>query len=152
GRVGVAEMKGAREQLSISESPYNVNGATLVERIADLVNEKIITDISAIRDESDEQTRVAIDLKRDANPKVVINNLFKHTALESSFSSSMLAIDRGKPKLLNLKDAIACYIEHRREIVLRRTKFLLREAEEKAERLEALLIALHNLDDFIKII
>jgi DNA gyrase subunit A len=152
GRIGIAEVKGGREQLIISEIPYNVNRAVLVERIADLVNEKVITDISAIRDESDEETRVVIDLKRDANPKVVINNLFKHTALESSFSSSMLAIDRGRPKLLTLKDAIACYIEHRREIVLRRTKFLLREAEEKAERLEALLIALNNLDDFIKII
>jgi DNA gyrase subunit A len=152
GVIGVAEVKGGREQLIISEIPYNVNRATLVERIADLVNEKIITDISAIRDESDEQTRVVIDLKRDANPKVVINNLFKHTALESSFSASMLAIDRGKPKLLTLKDAITCYIEHRREVVLRRTRFLLREAESQAERLEALLIALANLDDFIKII
>ena len=152
GKIGVTEVKGGREQLIISEIPYNVNRAVLVERIADLVNEKVITDISAIRDESDEQTRVVIDLKRDANPKVVINNLFKHTALESSFSSAMLAIDRGKPKLLSLKDAIGCYIEHRRDVVLRRTRFLLREAESHAERLEALLIALNNLDDFIKII
>jgi len=152
GKVGVAELKGGREQLIISEIPYNVNRAVLVSRIADLVNEKVITDISAIRDESDEQTRVVIDLKRDANPKVVINNLFKHTALESSFSASMLAIDRGRPKLLNIKDAIACYIEHRREIILRRTRFLLNQAENQAERLEALLVALHNLDDFIKII
>ena len=152
GKIGVTEVKGGREQLIITEIPYNVNRAVLVERIADLVNEKVITDISAIRDESDEQTRVVIDLKRDANPKVVINNLFKHTALESSFSSAMLAIDRGKPKLLSLKDAIGCYIEHRRDVVLRRTRFLLREAESHAERLEALLIALNNLDDFIKII
>src|SRR5687768_17614871 len=152
GKVGVAEVKGGREQLIISEIPYNVNRAVLVARVAELVNEKIITDISAIRDESDEQTRVVIDLKRDANPKVVINNLFKHTALESSFSASMLAIDRGRPKLLNLKDAVSCYIEHRRDVVLRRTRFLLREAESHAERLEALLIALNNLDDFIKII
>jgi DNA gyrase subunit A len=152
GKVGVAEAKGGREQLIISEIPYNVNRAVLVERIAELVNEKIITDISGIRDESDEQTRVVIDLKRDANPKVVINNLFKHTALESSFAVSMLAIDHGKPKLLSLKDALACYIEHRRDVVLRRTRYLLREAENQAERLEALLIALANLDDFIKII
>jgi DNA gyrase subunit A len=152
GKVGVAELKGGREQLIISEIPYNVNRAVLVSRIADLVNEKIITDISAIRDESDEQTRVVVDLKRDANPKVVINNLFKHTALESSFSSSMLAIDHGKPKLLTLKDAITCFIDHRREVILRRTRFLLNEAEQQAERLEALLIALNNLDDFIKII
>jgi DNA gyrase subunit A len=129
-----------------------VNRAVLVERIADLVNEKILTDISAIRDESDENTRVVIELKRDGNPKVVINNLYKHTALESSFSVAMLAIDHGKPKLLSLKEAIACYIEHRREVVLRRTRFLLRQAEETAERLEGFLIALANLDDFIRII
>ncbi len=152
GKIGVAELKGGREQLIISEIPYNVNRAVLVARIADLANEKIIADISAIRDESDEQTRVVVDLKRDANPKVVINNLFKHTALESSFSASMLAIDHGKPKLLTLKDAITCFIDHRREVILRRTRFLLDEAEHLAERLEALLIALDNLDDFIKII
>src|SRR5437762_2078192 len=152
GKIGLTETKGGREQLIITEIPYNVNRAVLVERIADLVNEKIITDISAIRDESDEQTRVVIDLKRDANPKVVINNLFKHTALESSFSASMLAIDHGKPKLLNLKDANVAYIEHRRDVVLRRTRFELRKAEERAETLEGYLIALANLDEFIRII
>jgi len=152
GRAGVEEIKGGREQIVITEIPYNVNRATLVERIAGLVNEKIITDISAIRDESDENTRVVIELKRDAIPKVVINNLYKHTALESSFSISMLAIDRGRPKLLSLKEAIACFIEHRREVILRRTRFLLREAEGRAEKLEGYLIALANLDQFIKII
>src|SRR5438552_14938730 len=89
GKVGLEETKGGREQLIITEIPYNVNRAVLVERIAALVNEKIITEISGVRDESDEQTRVVVDLKRDANPKVVINNLFKHTALESSFAASM---------------------------------------------------------------
>ena len=152
GRAGVEEIKGGREQIVITEIPYNVNRATLVERIAGLVNEKIITDISAIRDESDENTRVVIELKRDAIPKVVINNLYKHTALESSFSVGMLAIDRGRPKLLSLKEAIACFIEHRREVVLRRTRFLLRQAETRAEKLEGYLIALANLDDFIRII
>src|SRR3954464_2943388 len=152
GRVGVAEVKGGREQIIITEIPYNVNRAELVKRIADLTNEKILTGISDVRDESAEDTRVVIELKRDGNPKVLLNNIYKHTALESSFSVSMLAIDRGKPKLLSLKDAITCYIEHRREVVLRRTRFLLREAEERAERLEALLIALNNLDDFIRII
>ena len=152
GRAGVEEIKGGREQIVITEIPYNVNRATLVERIAGLVNEKIITDISAIRDESDENTRVVIELKRDAIPKVVINNLYKHTALESSFSVGMLAIDRGRPKLLSLKEAIACFIEHRREVVLRRTRFLLREAETRAEKLEGYLIALANLDEFIRII
>ncbi|HEX5176684.1 MAG TPA: DNA gyrase C-terminal beta-propeller domain-containing protein, partial [Chthoniobacteraceae bacterium] len=134
------------------EIPYNVNRAVLVERVADLVNEKVITDISAIRDESDENTRVVIELKRDANPKVVINNLYKHTALESSFAVAMLAIDHGKPKLLSLKEAISCYIEHRRDVVLRRTRFLLRQAEDRAEVLEGYLIALQNLDEFIRII
>ena len=152
GRAGVEEIKGGREQIVITEIPYNVNRATLVERIAGLVNEKIITDISAIRDESDENTRVVIELKRDAIPKVVINNLYKHTALESSFSVGMLAIDRGRPKLLSLKEAIACFIEHRREVILRRTRFLLREAETRAEKLEGYLIALANLDEFIRII
>jgi DNA gyrase subunit A len=152
GRAGVEELKGGREQIVITEIPYNVNRATLVERIAGLVNEKIITEISAIRDESDENTRVVVELKRDAIPKVVINNLYKHTALESSFAVAMLAIDRGRPKLLSLKEAIACFIEHRREVILRRTRFLLREAETRAEKLEGYLIAQANLDEFIRII
>ncbi|MFZ4681702.1 MAG: DNA gyrase subunit A [Terrimicrobiaceae bacterium] len=152
GRVGVAEVKGGREQIIITEIPYNVNRADLVKRIADLTNEKVLTGISDVRDESAEDTRVVIDLKRDGNPKVIINNLFKHTALESSFSVNMLAIDHGRPKLLSLKDAITSYIEHRREVILRRTRFLLNEAEVEAEKLEGYLIALANLDDFIKII
>ena len=152
GKAGVEEIKGGKEQIVITEIPYNVNRATLVERIADLVNNKVLTDITAIRDESDENTRVVIELKRDANPKVIINNLYKHTALESSFAVIMLAIDHGRPKLLSLKDANAAYIEHRREVVLRRTRFELRKAEERAETLEGYLIALANLDEFIRII
>ncbi len=152
GKAGVEEVKGGREQIVITEIPYNVNRATLVERIADLVNDKVLSDISAIRDESDENTRVVIELKRDGNPKVVINNLYKHTALESSFAASMLAIDHGRPKLLNLKDANTAYIDHRREVILRRTRYELRKAEERAETLEGYLIALANLDEFIRII
>lgn len=152
GRAGIEETKGGREQIVITEIPYNVNRAVLVEKIADLVNEKILPEITAVRDESDENTRVVIELKRDAIPRVVINNLYKHTAMESSFSVTMLAIDRGRPKLLSLKEAIACFIEHRREVILRRTRFLLRQAEARAEKLEGYLIALANLDDFIKII
>lgn len=152
GKAGVEELKAGREQIVITEIPYNVNRATLVERIAELVNEKIIGDISAIRDESDENTRVVVELKRDAIPKVVINNLYKHTALESSFACNMLAIDRGKPRLLSVKDAINCYIEHRREVVLRRTRYLLRQAEDRAEVLEGYLLALANMDEFIRII
>src|SRR6266705_1103590 len=152
GKAGVEELKGNREQIVITEIPYNVNRATLVERIAQLVNDKVLSDITAIRDESDENTRVVIELKRDGNPKVVINNLYKHTAMESSFAVIMLAIDHGRPKLLSLKEANACYIEHRREVVLRRTRFELRKAEERAETLEGYLIALANLDEFIRII
>src|SRR6059058_1905759 len=152
GKAGVEELKGNREQIVITEIPYNVNRATLVERVAQLVNEKVLGDITAIRDESDENTRVVIELKRDANPKIIINNLYKHTALESSFAVIMLAIDHGRPKLLSLREANASYIEHRRDVVLRRTRFELRKAEERAETLEGYLIALKNLDDFIRII
>ena len=152
GKAGVEELKGNREQIVITEIPYNVNRATLVERIAQLVNDRVLSDITAIRDESDENTRVVIELKRDGNPKVVINNLYKHTAMESSFAVHMLAIDHGRPKLLPLKVANQAYIDHRREVVLRRTRFELRKAEERAETLEGYLIALANLDEFIRII
>jgi DNA gyrase subunit A len=152
GKAGVEELKGGRQQIVITEIPYGVNRATLVERIAQLVNERVLTDISYVGDQSDENTRIVIELKRDANPKVIINNLYKHTALESSFAALMLAIDGGRPKLVSLKEANACYIEHRREVVLRRTRFELRKAEERAETLEGYLIALKNLDEFIRII
>ena len=152
GRVEVENTKTGREQIVITEIPFNVNRAVLEERIAQLVNEKIITEISALRNESDENTRLVIELKRDAIPKVVINNLYKYTQLETTFSVNMLAIDHQKPKTLNLKEIINCYIEHRREVVLRRTRYELKKAEARAEILEGYLIALANLDDFIRII
>ncbi len=152
GRATVEETKTGREQIIITEIPYVVNRARLVERIAELANQKILPEISAVRDESDENTRVVVDLKRDSRAQVVLNNLYKHTALESSYSANMLAIDDRRPKLLSVKDALVCYIEHRREVVLRRTKWLLRQAEKNAEKLEAYLLALGNLDDFIKMI
>jgi DNA gyrase subunit A len=152
GKMGLEELKGGREQIVVTAIPYNVNRALLVERIAALVNEKVITDITAVRDESDENTRVVIEIKRDALPKVVINNLYEHTALETSFAVNSLAIDHGRPKTLGLKDLINCYIEHRREVVIRRTRFELRKAEDRAETLEGYLIALANLDEFIRII
>jgi DNA gyrase subunit A len=152
GRVGIEQMKGAREQLVITEIPFNVNRAALEQQIANLVNEKIITDISAMRNESDEHCRLVLELKRDAIAKVVINNLYQHTQMEVSFSVNALAIDHGKPKTLNLKELIQCYIEHRREVVLRRTRFELRKAEERAEILEGYICALRNLDEFIRII
>ena len=152
GKIGVEETKGGREQIVVTEIPFNVNRAVLVARIAELVNEKVIQDITAIRDESDENTRVVIEIKRDAIPKVVINNLYKFTSLETTFSVNALAIDHGRPKILNLKEMIQCYIDHRREVVLRRTRYELRKAEERAEILEGYLLALANLDDFIRII
>jgi DNA gyrase subunit A len=152
GKVGLEELKGGREQIVITAIPYNVNRALLVERIAELVNEKVIPDITAVRDESDENTRVVVEIKRDALPKVVINNLYQHTALETSFAVNAVVIDHGRPKTLGLKELIQCYIEHRREVVIRRTRFELRKAEERAETLEAFLIALSNLDEFIRII
>jgi DNA gyrase subunit A len=152
GKVGLEELKGGREQIVITAIPYNVNRALLVERIAELVNEKVIPDITAVRDESDENTRVVIEIKRDALPKVVINNLFEHTALETAFAVNAVVIDHGRPKTLGLKALINCYIEHRRDVIIRRTRFELRKAEERAETLEAFLLALSNLDEFIRII
>src|SRR5436190_18511142 len=152
GRVGIEEMKGAREQLVITEIPFNVNRAALEQQIASLVNEKIITDIAAMRNESDENCRLVMELKRDSIHKVVINNLYKYTQLEVTFAVNALAIDRGRPKTLNLKELISAYIDHRREVILRRTRFELKKAEERAETLEGYLCALSNLDEFIRII
>ncbi len=152
GRAQVEELKNGREQIVITQIPYAVNRAVLVERIAELVNTKVITDITAVRDESDENTRVVIEIKREALPRMIINNLYQHTALETTFSVNMLAIDHGRPRLLSIKDAIAAFIEHRREVVLRRTRYELRAAEERAEVLDGYLVALGNLDDFIRVI
>lgn len=151
GHAEVVE-HGNREQIIITAIPFGVNRALLCERIGELAEEKVLPEITGVRDESDENTRVVIDLKRDARAQVVLNNLYKHTALESGFSVHMLAIDNRRPRLLSVKDAIACYIEHRREVVIRRTRFLLRKAEESAEKLEALLLAIDQLDDFIDMI
>jgi len=152
GRAVTEELKGGREQIVITEIPYNVNRAALVSRIAELVNDKTIQGISYVGDQSDERTRVVVELKRDAHPEVVLSNLYKHTQLQTSFGVTMLAIEHGRPKLLSLKDAISSFIEHRREVVLRRTRYLLAQAENRAELLEGYLIALANLDDFIRVI
>ncbi|MEI6676107.1 MAG: DNA gyrase subunit A, partial [Verrucomicrobiota bacterium] len=152
GKVEIEENENGKAIITIREVPYGVNRATLQERIAALVNEKTLTGISGMRDLSDAETRIEIELKRDARPQVVVNQLFKLTALETSFSVNMLAIHQNRPKQLSLKEAIDCYIEHRREVVIRRTRYLLGKAEERAELLEAFLLALGHLDDFIKII
>ena len=127
GRVGIEELKGNREQLVITEIPFNVNRAALEEQIANLVNEKIITEISAMRNESDETLPAGHGAEARGMPKVVIANLYQHTQLEVSFSVNSLAIDHGRPKTLNLREIIQCYIEHRREVVLRRTRFELKQ-------------------------
>lgn len=152
GKVEIEENEGGKSIITIREVPYGVNRATLQERIAELVNEKVLTGISGMRDLSDAETRIEIELKRDARPQVVVNQLFKLTALETSFSVNMLAIHQNRPKQLSLKEAIDAYIEHRREVIIRRTRYLLGKAEERAELLEAFLLALGHLDDFIKII
>jgi DNA gyrase subunit A len=153
GRIGVEEVKGGKERLVISEIPYNVNKASLIERMAQLVNEKKLDDISDIRDESNKDgIRVVIELKRDAIPKIVINNLYQYTQLEDTFGVIMLAIDHGRPREMNIKQMIECYIAHRKEVITRRTKFEVQKAEERAHILEGFRIALDNIDAVVKII
>jgi DNA gyrase subunit A len=138
--------------LVITEVPYNVNPEELIKRVAELVEEKKLDGISDARNESDESIRIVLELKRDAIAKVVINNLYKHTALESSFGVIMLALDGRRPKLLPMREMLICYLEHRREVVIRRTKFDLKVAEDRAHILEGYKKALDHLDDFVKII
>jgi DNA gyrase subunit A len=152
GKMEIEENANGKAMIIIRGVPYGVNRATLQERIAELVNEKILTGISGMRDLSAEDTCIEIELKRDARPQVVMAQLFKLTSMETSFSVNMLAIHKNRPKQLSLKESIDAYIEHRREVVIRRTRYLLGKAEERAELLEAFLLALGHLDDFIKII
>jgi DNA gyrase subunit A len=140
------------EQVVITEIPYGVNRAKLVVRIAELVTDKVIDGIRDVRDESDENTRIVIELKRGEQARVVINQLFQKTELESSFGVILLARDKKRPKQMNIKELIECYIEHRRDVVTRRTRFRLRQAEDRAHILEGYKIALDNLDDFVRII
>lgn len=152
GKMSVEETGNDREQIIITEIPYNVNRASLVTRIAELVGEKVIEGVSDLRDESDENTRIVIELKRGEIPRVVINKLFKHTPLESSFGVIMLALVQRRPKEMNIKEMIECYIEHRRDVVYRRTLYRKEKAEARAHILEGFKIALDNLDDFVRII
>ncbi|MBP7143197.1 MAG: DNA gyrase subunit A [Opitutaceae bacterium] len=152
GKAHTEELKGGMEQIVITEIPYNVNRSNLVSRIAELVGEKQIEGIRDLRDESDENTRIVIELKRGEQSRVVINQLFQKTALESSFGVNLLALDHKRPKQMNIKELIECYLEHRREVITRRTQFRLREAEDRAHILEGYKIALDNLDDFVRII
>lgn len=141
------------DKIIVNEIPYNVNKKELIENIASLVNEKKIEGISYVNDESDrEGMRIVIDVKRDANASVVLNKLFKMTALQTSFGVNNIALVHGRPKLLNLKDLIKLFVEHRHEVVIRRTKFDLRKAKERAHILEGLIIASDNIDEVIHII
>jgi DNA gyrase subunit A len=145
--------KGDRERIIVNEIPYQVNKANMIEQTAGLVNDKKIEGISEIRDESDRDgMRIVYEIKRDANASVVLNNLFKYTALQTSFSVNNIALVHGRPMMLNLKDLIRHFVDHRHEVVIRRTKFDLSEAEKRAHILEGLLIALDHLDEVIKLI
>ncbi|MEM9896440.1 MAG: DNA gyrase subunit A [Bacteroidota bacterium] len=142
-----------REQIIVTEIPYQVNKASMIEKTAALINDKKIDGISDIRDESDKAgMRVVYDLKRDAIPNVVLNNLYKQTALQSSFSVNNVALVNGRPKTLNLKDLIKHFVDHRHEVVVRRTQYELDEAEKRAHILKGYLIALDNIDEVIELI
>ncbi len=143
----------SHDKIVVREIPYQINRSELISSIADMVNEKRIEGISNINDESDhEGMRIVIDVKRDANSQVVLNKLYKYSALQSSFSVNNIALVHGRPKLLNLKDLIVEFVAHRMDVVTRRTLFELREAEKRAHILEALIIAVDNLDEVIQII
>lgn len=145
--------KTGKEQIVVTEIPYMVNKANMIEKTAALINEKKIEGISALRDESDRQgLRIVYDLKRDAVPNVVLNNLYKYTQLQSSFSINNVALVGGRPETLNLKQLIEYYIKHRIEVITRRTEYDLKEAEKRAHILEGLLIALDHLDEVIALI
>ncbi|RPA69621.1 DNA gyrase subunit A [Cyclobacteriaceae bacterium YHN15] len=153
GKAEVETKENGKEAIIITEIPYLVNKANMIEKTAQLITEKKIDGISAIRDESDRQgMRVVYELKRDAIPNVVLNNLYKQTQLMTSFSVNNVALVKGRPQTLNLKDMIHHYVNHRHEVVVRRTEYELREAEKRAHILEGYLIALDNLDEVISLI
>jgi len=152
-KAGFEEVREGREAIIVTEIPYQVNKADMIKKTADLVNDGKIDGISDIRDESDrEGMRIVYELKRDAIPNVVLNKLFKYTSLQTSFSINNIALVKGRPVMLTAKEMIHHFVEHRHEVVVRRTKFELRKAEERAHILEGLIIASDNIDEVIKII
>jgi DNA gyrase subunit A len=152
-RASVETGKGDRQSIVITELPYQVNKANLIEKIADLINEKKIEDVADVRDESDRDgLRVVMELKRDANPEIVLNNLYKHTQMQTTFGVIILALVDGRPKVLTLRDLIQLFIAHRNDVVVRRSKFELDEAEKRAHILEGYIIALDNIDAIIRLI
>ena len=152
-KTSVEKTASGRERIVVHEIPYMVNKAELIAKIAELVNEKKVEGISGVNDESDRNgMRIVIDLKKDAIANVVLNTLLKHTSLQTSFGVNNIALVHGRPRLLNLKDLIRLFVEHRHEVVTRRTRFELRQAEERAHILEGLIIASDNIDEVIRII
>ncbi|MEO9966962.1 MAG: DNA gyrase subunit A [Reichenbachiella sp.] len=146
-------LKSGKEQIIISEIPYQVNKATMIEKTAALINDKKLEGITDIRDESDRDgMRIVYDIKKDAIPNIVLNNLYKYTQLQSSFGVNNVALVKGRPQTLNLKDLIKYFVEHRHEVVIRRTQYELDEAEKRAHILQGYLIALDNLDEVINLI
>jgi DNA gyrase subunit A len=153
GKSEVETTKTGKERIVITEVPYQVSPSQIIVKAVDLVNEKVIEGISEIRDESGRQgLRIVFDLKRDAIPNIVLNKLFKYTPLQTSFSVNNIALVKGRPEMLNLKGLITHYVDHRHEVVVRRTEYELKEAKKRAHILEGLLIALDNLDEVIKLI
>lgn len=151
-KAEIETTKSGREIIVVTEIPYLINKAEMIKRTAELVNEKKLEGISEIRDESAKDVRIIYEVKRDANANVVLNNLYKHTSLQSSFSVNNIALVKGRPMMMNLKDMIQVFVEHRHDVVVRRTKFELAEAEKRAHILEGYLIALDHLDEVIKLI
>ncbi len=153
GKAEIEELSSGKEVIIVTEIPYQVNKADMIKKTAELVNDKKIDGISDIRDESDRNgMRIVYELKRDAIPNVVLNKLFKYTALQSSFSVNNICLVNGRPKLLNLKELISNFVDFRHEVVVRRTQYELRKAEERAHILEGLIIASDNIDEVIKMI
>jgi len=152
-RASIETGKNERQSIVVTEIPYQVNKANMIERIADMVNDKKLEDIADIRDESDRDgLRIVIDLRRDANAEVILNNLYKHTQMQTTFGVNMLALVDGRPKVLTLKEMMQHFIEHRNTVIVRRSRFELEEAEKRAHILEGYIIALDNIDAIIKLI
>src|SRR6202008_4911003 len=153
GKVEFETIRKEREAIVITEIPYQVNKATMVERIAELYKEKKVEGIADLRDESDRDGyRVVVELKRDAMPDVVLNQLYRFTPLQTSFGANMVALDGGRPLVMNLKDLLAAFVAFREEVVSRRTKFLLNKARDRAHILVGLAIAVANIDEVIQLI
>ncbi len=152
GKADIERQSNGRERIIVTEIPYAVNKTEMIRHMAELVKEKVITGVSDIRDESKADVRIVIDIKRDAMAEIVLNNLYKHTELQTTFAALMLAIDGGRPKVLTLKDFFRCYVDHRFEVITRRTKFELAKAEARKHILDGLMLAIDNLDEVVKMI